>query len=429
MDAAFEIQNVKSSAGEWNRKLMTLGIRRYGDFICHHAPEAQDSTMLGLWSPPVLFPLLRDESARIKVLRDVAANLPIPEDELIIRYKHTSLAQRRLGMDKKRKYNKRLKLVDEEELCVEYASALPVLDQPAKKSAKRQRLAKPRHKRWIIKPWPGRTFYRARIRDSCVCEKETGCGHDCLCLADVGGCTQTCACNNNVGNCVTTKRLSAFDEAAKVQQFAIDQEMDEDCNLAGAEAIAKHCLEANSTDTEKTFQELLDDATDTAKDLFEATWLCSSLRDSEEIYIPDAPWVRKCSTAVRLRLVAGDPSTAALYQRVNANDEPDSEVSGICVDEFGFEDLEAILGHDLLSIPKLYDYLRTLSRKVPWKHFYRSVRALAAVSEVYKLLPEATISLNVASRPLTSADWVDSTSPSEPGYNPWVSPMTLPRTF
>ena len=92
--------------------------------------------------------------------------------------------------------------------------------------------------------------------------------------------------------------------------------------------------------------------------------------------------------------------------------------------ELTIDEIKDLFKEDAIGILGISAYLVSLDEYL--SDYLVSIKALASAAEVYKLLPNATIALNVASRPLHRSDWTDCEDTPE---NPWLLEMSLPSTF
>ena len=113
------------------------------------------------------------------------------------------------------------------------------------------------------------------------------------------------------------------------------------------------------------------------------------------IHLRDGPWG---SGRQSLTWVYGDEDSAALYR-----------VSSILPQKYVNSDieigqLESLLDHDALNVGQLINHIGCF-QEAPYKNLGSSLKAFASFMNVYRSLPEATIALKVANRPLHEASW------------------------
>lgn len=384
--AALSYLESTKSEHELMRKLIALGLRRYSSFLGdrkHHP-----SPMFGLSKPETLFPLLDHENERIRILRDIASNLDYSHGQVIIRYRHTYYVNRLVMEDKE--HNKHNKLLPDEVNSWEYASALPCHQETGKRRRDGQKISNSVHKRWICMPWEKYWLLRRRGINTCGCDD--GCTRSCLCEDDVFGCSETCACERSEKSCSVNQNLIASLRAVGQRAETIRND-DEDCISNNLQAIATHTRQicTKCAEAPKVAAEL-------AATLYKNTWKDRTFGHCAEIFLEKAPWG---SSQVKLHFMFGDINTAAIY-RID-------QTAKLPVQTFDEVDVGAMFERDVVNVPKLYDHFVSLSGG-PFNDYARSLRGLATIRDIYKLLPGATVALSTASKPLHKALWLSNMS-------------------
>ncbi|MCJ1456431.1 hypothetical protein MMC28_006792 [Mycoblastus sanguinarius] len=116
------------------------------------------------------------------------------------------------------------------------------------------------------------------------------------------------------------------------------------------------------------------------------------------VHIKDAPWSTQCDISARsvgLEYIYGDRESAAIYRI--ADETPQNSIDkNIPIDE-----LKRMVDKDAINMDQFVKGLASIGETNEGK----SLKALASTVDLYKLLPEATIALNVASKPLHTSLW------------------------
>ncbi|KAH7007233.1 hypothetical protein EDB80DRAFT_764269 [Ilyonectria destructans] len=131
-----------------------------------------------------------------------------------------------------------------------------------------------------------------------------------------------------------------------------------------------------------------------------------------------------------LDLVAGDPNQAALYATRQPNICNDSSLS--LPNNISRETLSCTLQRHLLSQSKLLRYLDAFICHEPRRDFMLSLRAMATVEKIYKLLPSSSIALEATSLPLHKMPWVPKSLEMDNIFAPFrfaAFPLSIGQTF
>ena len=115
----------------------------------------------------------------------------------------------------------------------------------------------------------------------------------------------------------------------------------------------------------------------------------------EDIYLRDGPWDTRSRS---LNFIYGDEDSAALYRISSLG--PLEYVEN----EIGINELEILLDQDALDVGRLIKHIGRYNQ-VPYENLGSSLKAFASFIDVYHNLPEATIALKIAYRPLHEALW------------------------
>jgi hypothetical protein len=105
---------------------------------------------------------------------------------------------------------------------------------------------------------------------------------------------------------------------------------------------------------------------------------------------------RQNTTSMDLKFVLGDPSSAAIYSADKAEIPRQSSI-------FNPQQLESIFVPETMNAETVSNFIL---RELSYRPEILPLMACAAVADVYKLMPDATISTRVLSHPLSEARWV-----------------------
>ncbi|RFN52064.1 hypothetical protein FIE12Z_3616 [Fusarium flagelliforme] len=127
---------------------------------------------------------------------------------------------------------------------------------------------------------------------------------------------------------------------------------------------------------------------------------------------------------VTFHLVAGDPENVALYATRPSNSDPttfhhSNHVSPAI--------LAKSLERNLLSGPKVVRYLNSFIFHSSRTKLHSSLRALATVENIYKMLPSSSLALEATSKPLYNMPWLPNTFPHTFRFSPL--PLGIGGTF
>lgn len=131
------------------------------------------------------------------------------------------------------------------------------------------------------------------------------------------------------------------------------------------------------------------------------------IKDSSQssfIWEPRTPYLTTTrsmkSRSFRYKFMMGNPDVAAIFRR--------SDVRLTISDELDVDILARVFEHKWIDHSNLMQHLESLgarSASDPTPAYMRSLRALAAGGDVYKLMPNATVSTSVFRKPLHEALW------------------------
>jgi hypothetical protein len=458
MNAAVSTSGPEDSSNQYSKKLIALGYRRFGKMLAE--PSLHPPPMFGLAYPEDLFPLLIDEEEeRIRVLRNVAANSGFPGEQMIIRYRHVAFGQEyKQSPEDVRRRQRHAEDVLVENFTYEYASAVPIAQTSFKRSGTGTQNQVSRHKRWVSIPWPNDRLLPKNYAGWCACDAITSMGEsssdagsseteggssyrnkpwragkpernpprrscfkDCSCALDIYGCKEDCPCWKSDIQCGVNEHLESLKSHVLDREYDINKESGEDVVHDGP----RSCFEYYARSTKG-----LSEMHDAAIGLWHGTWLHHP--DPQTVFLDQPPWVcadqQKPEPAV-LEFLFGD-ETAALYI-INSKDNVFNLEENLYL-----EDLTALFERDAVSIPALADYLTSVSSG-PFANYYLSLKAMASAFEIYKLLPDTSLSQGVSVKPLHSARWVaygnkDQVEPSAVSGNEishWAHQIDRASTF
>lgn len=357
MHAAETFNRLSDRGKEIPAKLIALGHRRFRTFLAEE--EAWPSPLFGLTEPSKLFPLLKDDNERIKILRRIASESHSHEKEFIIRYKPDG--------PREPNYFTEIELSTRVEAPeYEYASAFPCARKPTKRTISGHQIRIRSHRRWIAFGWEN-------------------------------------------------PRLSALIGAVLDERLAAFRAVGEECTI---EPFIKRNGEHRDTDISR---------------LYLSTWVNSHVHsmksesqsndngDHGPIYLLEAPWEGTGNKPMNLEFVAGDLGTAALF-KVKPGASSVSVENKVYLTGF-----KALLDNDAFDVMRLHDYFASL-QALRLSDGILSLKALASAKDIYKHLPEATVALSIAARPLWISLWAYR-GPHQKWQQPWKLELNLAGTF
>ena len=369
-------------------KLMATGYRRFEGMLDKENPLPQ---VFGLLNVCDIFPLLKKDMVeeRIRILRRIAAQQKASPAKMIIRYKRygspeftriredTGAHEYYLGSGKEESY--------------EYASALPYIRGSTKRKHSGECSRIKKHKRWMAIAWAAKLGRAA--------EKET--------LAPL----------EKAGYGIRATEILATGEDCMQEDPYYFEQGYEDEPMPGEEGnrgYDQHCrLASIQADYDRIYKLPWKRECDWEE------FSCLGLRD--------APWGTKNPS---LSFICGDEDSAALY-RVSSLRLPNDIKNEIEIGE-----LENFLDQDALNVGQLIRHFRRY-HQAPYRNLGSSLKAFASFINVYRFLPEATISLNIAQRPLHEASWarhaaartVPYVSREKKASIEWSGSLSLAETF
>ena len=475
LSRAESFDNLHEHETEVPTKLMATGFRRFDEMLDRENPLPQ---FFGLLNVQILFPLLKRDmmEERIRILRGVAARQKARPEEMIIRYKRygsQEFARIREDNGAQEYY-----LSPKKEEFYEYASALPYIRGSIKRDHSGKCIKTGKHKRWIALV----DLYNEQL-PKFFSDKWSGCGALCQCECF------HCRCSRN-----NIYYRSTFDDDVDHQSASPDFLGDADQydraheeGLCGGGACGEEAPEAElgraaieklsapfnkagygirATEIIATGEDCVQDDPNSFKQYYsthrwpdfmkwdkerqaEMMWHSENTVKSEYrrhyelawkpkretshtyfnddpcyIYLRDAPWGTGRQS---LTFVYGDEDSAALY-RVSSLGPPNYH------NEIEIGELETLLDQDTLNVGQLINHIGCYFRHVRYKNLGSSLKAFASFINVYGLLPEATIALKIAYRPLHEASWARHAAAREgenfaPQKDPWSLCLSLAETF
>ena len=395
MRIAVSIGGLDEGSKDTATKLVALGYRRFKNYLLDEKSE-DFGPAFGLTNPIVLFPLHKDQEQRIECLPKIASNLELQPNTLIIRYKHVNYWT----------------------ATYEYASALPFPRQSTKRAYSGRRYQAKAHKRWIAMEWKSERVHGSEEDCYCFCLDE--CESNCICDIKFDGCSQECHCNAKPDMCAIVESLSRRKRNVEDRAIAI-KGMGEEC----VEVNPRMWLECHQALSQKLPPSKTQYDISRVRELYYSTWQSSTLSWRDEIYLRDPPWALNQegrAERIGLRFLFGDKDTAALYQ-IEGPFNPEVCRTSL-TNELSIDDIKDLFKKDAIDILGISTYFVSLNEL--FSDYLVSLKGLASAAEVYKLFPDATVALNVASRPLHRSYWTDYEDTQE---NPWLLEMSLPSTF
>ena len=426
-------------------KLMAIGFRRFDAMLDRENPVPQ---FFGLLNVRTLFPLIKRDmlEERIRILRGFAAQQKARPEDMIIRYKRYGSQE----FIKVREVNgaQEYYLSPRQETFYEYASALPYIRGSMKRDYSGKCTGIAKHKRWIALGWDDDLYNEQPPEFSPY--KWSGCAALCRCE-----CFHCRSSRNNpfFGSTldndfdyqgVSLDSLGDADQYDKAHEEGLCGGRARDEEAAEAElgkaaikepsapleepgygirateiiATGEDCVQEDPnsfkqyyrTQQGPEFKRLNKESQDHImavpvkkeysrhyKLAWEPKYETSRIYltdDSSYIYLRHAPWG---TGRQLLTFVYGDEDSAALY-RVTSLGPPNY------INEVDVGELENLLDQDTLNVGRLINHIECYHH-APYENIGSSLKAFASFINVYRLLPEATIALKVAYRPLHEASW------------------------
>lgn len=397
--AARKLINPEGLYGSQSRKLLKLGMRWCSALL--NEPGNNPPTLFGLQDFPKLLGFINDNEERIRVLREISLSLNAHPQDLLIRY-----------IDRPKVLSKRYRPNSEDisawdEHTVWYghvlATALAPRSYPNDLSfnskgppAKRQcHEVFGTHSRWIISQPPQDDSY---FENSCcdhfgLAFKETTCdGNSCACHLSGGtecacaraGVPCTLSCHMNRDELILCKSSGlAMNTAAK----AVDE-----CKGDSTGNMCSWC-----------------DLARRWKDIEELGERCAIVQPDEMIDADKWSFELEPPTTDKpaYRMLLGDTTKAAIFST-----KADSTRGGRLMTAHGLlpsmSDFEKVFSSPLLDAPALKSHLGSWSKTQNMRacnQLQCSLEALTFATKLYKTLPGATISVEVAEKPLYEASW------------------------
>ena len=401
MDAAIAFDGLAERNKELPAKLMALGHRRFNSFLAE--PQYRLDPFFGLIAPEALFPLLKRDEDRIGILRRVSANLGLNE-EVIIRYRHSSFQTQtdvKVVDGKEQKYVYYVQVT-----TYEYASAFPLPINSTKRARSGRKVESRRHKRWISMTWDVNTedlgpVLRSERHTFCFCTND--CTSNCPCSQFDDGCLDGCCCLKGA-RCFVTKSANSLHKIQLDERGAEIQALGEDYVETRPRSFIE--LFRPSIQAKKITPRSYPKEIQELRYNYPTTW--TKDHESEHIAIDHAPWADRKYTwpfPASLEFLYGDVDSAALYRVLPCQGTTSHPAKISIKNEIISEELHGLLDTNSLDILALTRCLASLQNG-PQARCISSLKALASIVQIYRLLPDATISLKIASRPLHNSLWV-----------------------
>jgi hypothetical protein len=384
--AAQRIINSKGIEKQSAMQLVCLG-RRRTDMLCPNYDRPLP--LFGLSDPFVLIHIVSDEELRIQILRHIARRLKLNNATHAIRYRHN------FGPGYQN---------ESMEAPFEYASVLPVGNNTAveKQEADYQfERESSTYSRWLpIVTHPDCT---PKCPIGCACENQ--CSDDCQCLLSSRECSLLCKGhyrNEKLKQCGCQNYDSQLRSVERAKEI-----------VGQGELCLPLCERVDFSSDEICIDQGCGGSFDSGMD------------DFREKYSSRAP-----GDFAYLELVIGDPSLSGIYEFKHqyigsVSSEANLPRVGDCLPT---EVMETALQPDMLLLKPLVDWLSyfdqiklsgvpsklgipenkysAAARRDGYGIYTISLRASASATEVYKLLPAATVSTSIASRRLWLSRWL-----------------------
>lgn len=380
------------------------------------------------------------------MLRGVAARQEASPSEMIIRYKRYS--SRELVRTQEDTGAMQYYLSSKKEKFYEYASALPHVQQSTKRdhSGKCSKIGK--HKRWIAMAWAvdhdSGTLPSLSLDKSCGCTALCQCEYfpgrcfrddvfvenafeDDVCREDLASeflndCEQYDSAGeerlSGGGACTGNEQEAEVGKAAAKNHSVPPNDGGHGIRATEILATGEDCVQEDANSFEHYYRShrrpsLMEGQVEDIEKEYRRHYMRAweSKYDASYVYLRDGPW----GTGRRsLSFIYGDEESAALYM-VTPIDPPD-----YIEDEIEIEDLEFFLDQDALDVGQLINHVGCY-HKGPYEKLGSSLKAFASFIDVYRFLPEATISLKIAHRPLHEAAWARHAAARKAAYVPLES--------
>ena len=377
-------------------KLMATGFRRFDGLLDKENPLPQ---VFGLLNVRRIFPLVRADKVEelIRILRRVAAQQKASPAEMIIRYKR--YGNRELTRIREDTGAQEYYLSSRKEESYEYASALPFIRGSTKRnhSGECSRIGK--HKRWIGMAWGTNIYHEPDPYNKTLpnLTPDQSCGRTAL-----------CQCENGIR---ATEILATGEDCVQedpkcFEQYYNSQPMPSVMNGEEEDFWREQARHYKLANIQRVYDRHYKLAWESAYGRhFKVSWEGEDdlsdfyLNDDPYIYLRDGPW----GIGGRLlTFVYGDEDSAALY-RVSSTTPYHAENENI-KNEIEIDELESLLDQDALDVGQLINHIGCF-QEAPYTKLGSSLKAFASFMNVYRFLPEATISLKIANRPLHKAPW------------------------
>ncbi|KIN03218.1 hypothetical protein OIDMADRAFT_119365 [Oidiodendron maius Zn] len=379
--AAQRIIDSKGIEKQTAMQLVALG-RRRTDMLCPNYDRPLP--LFGLSDPFVLIHIISDEDLQVKILRHIARRLKLSNTTHIIRYRHNPDLQH---------------AKETQGAFFEFASVLPVLKCKIRENAEacdRPDRDSSSYARWL----PIRTRHDPSTNQAvgCVCEIE--CSEDCQCLAESTECSLLCkghGQNDVLNSCGIMNH----------RQMLMNKKRSKDIVNYG-----EYCFPLYDFWDDMSGELCIKQGCDRSYDE-EINHLCQ-----------EDPSLRVGDSEV-LELVLGAHSECGIYAfKYPHISQISSDINlpraGDCIPP---EIMETALRPEVLNLGPLIDWLSyfnqnelkvdipensysTAARRDGYGIYTISLRASASATEVYKLLPGATVSTSIASRRLWLSKWI-----------------------
>ena len=479
-------------------KLMATGFRRFEGMLDKEHPLPQ---VFGLLNVREIFPLLRTDMVeeRIRILRRVAAQQNASPADMIIRYKRygsPEFTRIREDTGAQEYYHS-----SSREESYEYASALPFVRGSTKRNYSGECSGIEKHKRWIAIAWAADTLKEpdSTLPDPTLpnptlpgFSSTKACGCTALCQCETvpekcsrddmhfemafddgeadqdlfmdlfgdadqyrqeheeggygGGARTGEAPKKELGRAAEEKKIAPLEEVGYGTRATEILATGEDCvqedprcfeqyynsqpipKLVDGEeenTRRKYSRHYNPAYIQREYYRHYKDAWHSEYNQENNSYL--HLKDVPFVYLRDGPWGTGRQS---LTLVYGDENSAALYKVSSTLPLGDIE------NEVETGELESLLEQDALDIGQLIDHIGYFE-KGSYEDLGSSLKAFASFINVYRLLPEATISLKIAHKPLREASWArhaasrkeECASRAKEASTKWSWSLSLAETF
>ena len=403
-------------------KLMATGFRRFEGILDKENPLPPVFDLLKVHN---IVPLLRKTHTmeeRIRFLRRVAAQQKASSADLIIRYKRYGSPEffRSREVTGAPEYC----LSSGKEECYEYASALPYIRGSTKRSHSGECSRIEEHKRWIAIAWTADVYdgpcLPSELLSHCVAM------YRCKCFRCIRSRDEK-APQEEIG-------IAAMMGPPALLQEARNGERANEINATGEECVQEdshtftqyfstHSWPHVMTLPKEWQTEVMRSLEGTIKCAYERQYknAWEAKDGAPNIFLRGAPWGTGSGF---LTFLCGDEDSAALYRVSSPRAPNDIEI------EIG--ELEYLLDQDALDVAKLIKHIGRY-HQAPYGNLGSSLKTFASLIDVYRYLPEATIALKIAYRPLHEVSWARhaaarETVPLAP-KGAWSWRLSLAETF